>query len=378
MANPYRTSVALTAAVTNGICLSQTLGAAGKLTINGSLASGGVATLTSTSCVARRVGITSAGNDSGITWTITGTNRYGVVHNETLAGANAGTANSVKDYATVTSIAGSAASASTVTAGTNTVASTEWRVFDIYREFFSVGLGFTATGTINATVEITFDDPLAAQPGSLEPASAQPPTAGVCVSADREQRHRNRCVAGHPVRHLQLAAQHGALPRRFRELGTGVSAVKDKMGYSHEEGMGDKKGPMKRGGRMAKKAGGGVMGCAPKKRADKRARGGRMTPSEPFSGAGKMTGGERGSDEEKDSERASGGRLSAASRNALPASDFALPGHGAGKNGKGHGAYPIDTPGRARAALSRGAANASPAEQATIRRKVHEKYPSIE
>jgi hypothetical protein len=177
VANPYRTSIALTAAVTNGICLSQTLGAAGKLTINGSLASGGVATLTSTNCVARRVGITSAGNDSGITWTITGTNRYGVVVSETLTGANAGTANSVRDYATVTSIAGSGASASTVTAGTNTIASTEWRVLDIYREFFSVGLGFTASGTINATVEITFDDPLAAQPGSLEPTSAQPPTA---------------------------------------------------------------------------------------------------------------------------------------------------------------------------------------------------------
>ena len=70
-------------------------------------------------------------------------------------------------------------------------------------------------------------------------------------------------------------------------------------------------------------------------------------------------------------------KLTAARRNALPKGDFALPGKGAGKNGKGSGAYPIDTPGRARAALSRGAHNASPAEQATIRRKVHEKYPSM-
>jgi hypothetical protein len=47
--------------------------------------------------------------------------------------------------------------------------------------------------------------------------------------------------------------------------------------------------------------------------------------------------------------------------------DFALPGQ----------RYPIDTPGRARNALARGAQNATPAEQATIKRKVAAKYPAI-
>ena len=70
-------------------------------------------------------------------------------------------------------------------------------------------------------------------------------------------------------------------------------------------------------------------------------------------------------------------RITAAGRRALPSSDFALPGKGSGASGKGPGSYPVDTPGRARAALSRGAANASPAELATIRRKVHAKYPGI-
>ena len=69
--------------------------------------------------------------------------------------------------------------------------------------------------------------------------------------------------------------------------------------------------------------------------------------------------------------------ITAAGRRALPKSDFALPGKGTGPEGKGAGSYPIDTKGRARSALSRASANASPAEQATIRRKVHEKYPSI-
>lgn len=63
-----------------------------------------------------------------------------------------------------------------------------------------------------------------------------------------------------------------------------------------------------------------------------------------------------------------GHHITAAQRHRLPASEFGLP----AKEG-----YPIDTPGRARSALSRASANASPAEQAEIRRKVHARYPSI-
>jgi hypothetical protein len=70
-------------------------------------------------------------------------------------------------------------------------------------------------------------------------------------------------------------------------------------------------------------------------------------------------------------------KITASRRNALPRSEFALPGKGAGPQGKGSGAYPIDTPGRARNALARGAQHASPGELATIKRKVHAKYPSI-
>jgi hypothetical protein len=51
----------------------------------------------------------------------------------------------------------------------------------------------------------------------------------------------------------------------------------------------------------------------------------------------------------------------------IPKTSFALPGQ----------RYPIDTPGRARNALARGAQNATPAEQATIKRKVKAKYPAI-
>lgn len=65
--------------------------------------------------------------------------------------------------------------------------------------------------------------------------------------------------------------------------------------------------------------------------------------------------------------RASGGRLTAATRNKLPGSSFALPGR----------RYPIENPSHARNALSRVSQNGSPEEKAEVRSAVHRKYPSI-
>ena len=75
---------------------------------------------------------------------------------------------------------------------------------------------------------------------------------------------------------------------------------------------------------------------------------------------------------------ANGGTLSAKERQAMPKSSFALPGRGEGPKGAGSGSYPIDTEGRARSALSRGAQHASSGELATIKRRVREKYPEID
>lgn len=71
------------------------------------------------------------------------------------------------------------------------------------------------------------------------------------------------------------------------------------------------------------------------------------------------------------------GHLTAAVRRALPSKDFGLPGKGEGKEGKGSGSYPIPDAGHARSALSRAAANASPSEDAAIKRKVHDKFPGM-
>jgi hypothetical protein len=62
-----------------------------------------------------------------------------------------------------------------------------------------------------------------------------------------------------------------------------------------------------------------------------------------------------------------GKKLSAKERNSLSDDDFALPGR----------RYPIQDINHARAALSMVAKHGTPQEQATVRRKVHARYPEI-
>lgn len=67
--------------------------------------------------VPRNVIITNAGDDTGDTYVVTGTDAYGVTTVETITGANAGVAAGKKAFATITSIVASGASASTVKIG---------------------------------------------------------------------------------------------------------------------------------------------------------------------------------------------------------------------------------------------------------------------
>jgi len=60
-------------------------------------------------------------------------------------------------------------------------------------------------------------------------------------------------------------------------------------------------------------------------------------------------------------------RLTSAERNALPTSAFAGPDR----------SYPINDPSHARNALSRAAQFASPGLEASIKAKVHKKFPAI-
>jgi hypothetical protein len=143
----------LTAASANNIALSQSLASAGAVTLNGSTVTGGVATLDH----ARRIGVTSAGNDSALTWTLSGTDWAGNPISETFAGANVGVASSVLDYLTVTSLVASAATAAAITVGTTAIAGSPWVRFDEWA-YGPVGIQFSVSGTVNYTLNTTQDD----------------------------------------------------------------------------------------------------------------------------------------------------------------------------------------------------------------------------
>jgi hypothetical protein len=149
----------LTAAVANGIALAQAVAGAGNLTLNGSLASGGVATLgvAGTNLAARRIIITSTGADGAIVFTVTGTNRYGAAQSETITGVTTSPVQSQYDYQTVTQIAVSGVTAGNISAGTNTVASTEWVQWNFLETGWFVS-GAVSGGASTYTVEDTWDD----------------------------------------------------------------------------------------------------------------------------------------------------------------------------------------------------------------------------
>lgn len=86
-----------------------------------------------------------------------------------------------------------------------------------------------------------------------------------------------------------------------------------------------------------------------------------------FQPRGKDGGDWHGDDDEWDGEMCEA-PLNTRRRNALPASAFALPGR----------RYPIDTPARARAALSRVVQFGSPAEIRQVRAAVKRRYPNMD
>ena len=181
MANPNTTSLQLPAGVANGISLSQTPGAAGNLTITGSLATAGVANLVTP----QRVFIASSGADSARVFTITGTNRNGVVQTDTITGVATPTpVSSTKDFLTVTQIAVDAATAGAITAGTGNIGSTEWQIDNFLSPFWALAGVITGPASVTTyTLEFTYSDPnrtgttLVVQPQqfSMQPAGFTPP-----------------------------------------------------------------------------------------------------------------------------------------------------------------------------------------------------------
>ena len=133
------------------VAASQTPGAAGNLTINGSDAANGVATLPSP----QRVLITTS--DTTHIFTVTGTTLSGAVVTETV-GPITTSAYTAQDFATVTAVSINGAATGAVTVGTNGIAATPWVRLDEWAAA-QVGIQCDVTGTVSFTVQSSYDDP---------------------------------------------------------------------------------------------------------------------------------------------------------------------------------------------------------------------------
>lgn len=153
-----------TAASANNIALTQSPGAA-AFTLSGSAVVAGVATIdaatATNSAIGRRVIITSAGDNSGINFLVTGTSNSGNLVTDSFVGTNTGAAQSNLDFVTVTKIIGSAAVTGAITAGTNGVGSSPWQFWNwMGKPPENIGYAVElVSGAVNYTVQYTYDDP---------------------------------------------------------------------------------------------------------------------------------------------------------------------------------------------------------------------------
>lgn len=161
---------------TDYLALSQTPAGAGFLTL-----------AESTITPPRYVTITSAGNDSGRTFTIVGVGPNGENQTENLTGANVATATSTKTFAFVESIFVDAATAGAVEAGVTQSGYSQWIPMDIYTRNQVITASATVSGTINYSLEYTNEDPF--DHSFTHQAVAFPATGSAFTNASTSQTH---------------------------------------------------------------------------------------------------------------------------------------------------------------------------------------------
>ena len=110
------TFIEAAAADTDGISTATSVGNNANLVLGGALTSGGAVTFDEP----RNITILSAGDDSGISFTVTGTDEQGDAVTESITGANAGTATGSTFFTTISQIAAVGNPAGNVSAGSGT------------------------------------------------------------------------------------------------------------------------------------------------------------------------------------------------------------------------------------------------------------------
>ncbi len=169
--------------------ITRTLAALNATTVAASQSPGaGAITRVSTTVILdtqRRLSFVSGGDDSGITFTITGTNQAGFPISETLTGGNTTTYQSNLDFKTVTNITHSGSVAGTLTVGTNAVGSSLWQIVNWNSNPCNVGYVVELrSGAASFTMDYTLDDPnILPGTGGLNAAGLAYPLATASASA---------------------------------------------------------------------------------------------------------------------------------------------------------------------------------------------------
>ena len=169
----------LAAADADGVCQAQQTTGPADLVLDGALVVNGIAEIGSQ----RFIDITSGGDLSAITFELEGTSDAGDQVLETITGPNATTVTTIQGFATVTRITVNGAVGSDVTVGTNAIGASGLIVLDQFLTPFQVSLGIVITGTVNVTVQFTFDDIFGDYPGPFS-FTDHPDLTGVTADAD--------------------------------------------------------------------------------------------------------------------------------------------------------------------------------------------------
>ena len=176
MALSFQTKLALAAAAANNIALSQSPGA-GAIALSGSVGTGNLDT-------ARRILITSGSDDSSITFTVKGENRSGFALSETITGGSSTSVYTTQDFLSVSSVTHTGSVAGTVEVGTNQIASSPWFFVDRDCNPVNLGVAVVVSGTINFSVEYTYDDPNAPFTGTFPTVFTQSAMASKTANTD--------------------------------------------------------------------------------------------------------------------------------------------------------------------------------------------------
>ena len=153
---PKTKSMTLVALDRNGLSASANPGDGANLVLGGDLTSGGAYVAD----VPRHIAIYQAGDESLITYTVTGTDRYGAAMTEEIVGTVAdSTAVGLKNFATVTQIA-TTGNSGTCEAGTYSSAESQWIPVEYkISSPYQIAITVTDAATLTAQVEYTFEDP---------------------------------------------------------------------------------------------------------------------------------------------------------------------------------------------------------------------------